>query len=146
VTSDPAAPEYNRGVNAPALGAAIAASVLVVAHGAIGHGWHGAQLRGVELKPTRIVGDADAAHRFFHVTWHLVTVFFIATAAAMFAIAFGAVAAPPIVPRFIAGTYVAVLGVCAIYFAPRPRALLRPIPSIAGASMIALVICAWLAG
>ena len=77
---------------------------------------------------------------FFQVTWHIVTVFFLSTAAALYAMAFGATSA--VVPRFIAAVYLLVIGVCLAYFARRPRALLKPIPSIAAVCMVAIVVLA----
>jgi hypothetical protein len=130
-------------VNVYALGAGVAAAVLVIAHGAVGHGWHRAQLRYVTFAPTTIVGDADSARRFFGVTWHLVTVFFGATAVALFAIGSGQYTSPEAC-RFIALTYAAVIAVAMAYFAPRLRAILKPIPAIASLSMVALVLLAWL--
>jgi len=131
-------------MNWAAFGAAVAASVLVVAHGGVGHGWHRAQLRDVAFKATSIVGDADAANRFFQVTWHIVTVFFASSAAALGAIAFGAYTSA-VVLRSIAVVYLLVIGVCLAYFARRPRALMKPIPSIAAISMVAIVVLAWVA-
>jgi hypothetical protein len=131
-------------VNGFALAAAVAATILVVAHGGVGHVWHRAQLRDVAFKSTSIVGDADAAHRFFQVCWHLVTVLFAATAVALYAIGFGELASATAL-RFIAITYVGVLGVCLVYFGPRMAALLKPIPSIAGTAMVGVVVFAWLA-
>lgn len=131
-------------MNLPAVGAAIAASILTIAHGGVGHGWHRAQLRDVAFKPTALVGDADAAHRFFQVTWHIVTTFFLATAIALFAIAFGAYT-NTIVLQFIAVTYGVVIGVALTYFAARFRAIVAPIPSIAAASMVAVIVLCWLA-
>ena len=125
-------------------GAAVAASVLVAAHGVVGHGWHRAQLRHVSFKPTSIVGDADTAHRFFQVTWHIVTVFFLSTSAALYAMAFGAFTSA-VVLRFIAAVYLLIICVCLAYFARRPRALLAPIPGIAAVSMVAIVVLAWVA-
>lgn len=122
----------------------MAATVLVVAHGGVGHRWHRAQLRGVSFQPTLIVGDADAAHRFFQVTWHLVTVLFAATAVALYAIGLGEYQCDTAL-RFISITYVGVLGVCGAYFARRLGALQRPIPLIATAAMIAVVVLAWVA-
>src|SRR5262245_1732406 len=123
-------------MNWAAFGAAMAASGLFAAHGVVGHRWHRAQLRHVTFEPTAIVGDADAAHRFFEATWHIVTVFFLATAVALYAIAFEAYT-NAVVLRSIAAIYGLVIGVCLAYFGSRPRALLRPIPSIAALCMIA---------
>ena len=135
---------YAGWVNSLALGGAAAASVLVIAHGGIGHVWHRAQLRDVAFKPTALVGDADAAHRFFQVTWHLVTVLFLATAVVLFALAFEAYQSA-VVLRSIAVVYVVVIAVCLAYFAPRPGALLKPIPMVASVSMVAIVGFAWCA-
>ena len=77
-------------------------------------------------------------------TWHIVTVFFLATAVALYTIAFE-VYTSAVVLRFIAAVYVFVIGVCIAYFGHRPRALLRPIPSIAAVCMIAIVVLAWVA-
>ena len=131
-------------MNEPALGAAVAATVLVLAHGGVGHGWHRAQLRDVTFQATPIVGDADAAHRFFQVTWHLVTVLFAATAVALYAIGLGEYESPTAL-RFISITYVAVLGVCGAYFIRHLGALRKPIPSIATVAMLAVVVLAWVA-
>jgi hypothetical protein len=131
-------------VNLPALGAALAATVLVVAHGGVGHGWHRAQLRDHAFKPTRIVGDAAAAHRFFQVTWHIVTIVFALTAVAFYAVAFGAVVDPRVLQLVSVG-YGLILALCLAHFGRTPRALLKPIPSIAGAGMVALVVLAWFA-
>jgi hypothetical protein len=130
-------------MNWPVLGAALAASVLVAAHGIVGHGWHRAQLRDVVFKPTSIVGDADAAHRFFEVTWHIVTVFFLSTAGALYAIAFDLDSSAHAL-HFVELVYLLVIVVCLAYFGRRPSALLRPIPSIAAVSMVAIVVLAWI--
>ena len=134
-------------MNAPALGAAAAAVVLVVAHGGVGHGWHRMQLRRVELAPTAIVGDADSARRFFEVCWHIITVFFAATAIALAAIGLGKVEphTASIVLRFTAATYLGVAAVAAASFATRVRAIAKPIPAIASAAMVAVIVLAWIA-
>ncbi len=70
--------------------------------------------------------------------------FFGATAAALYAMAFEAYA-NAVVLRSIAAGYLLVIGVCLAYFGRTPRALLKPIPSIAAVSMVAVVVLAWIA-
>jgi hypothetical protein len=66
--------EVGVGTNLPALFAAVAASVGVFAHGFVGHRWFMAQLRSVEMHPTRLsarlFGERDVSWRVFGVTWH----------------------------------------------------------------------------
>jgi hypothetical protein len=134
-------------MNAPALGAAAAAAVLVVAHGGVGHGWHRMQLRRVELAPTALVGDAESARRFFEVCWHMITVFFTATAIALAAIGLGKIDphTASIALRFTAATYLGIAAVAGAYFATRVRAIARPIPAIASTAMVAVIVLSWIA-
>src|SRR5262245_14497277 len=109
--------------------AAIAAAAdvgLVVAHGVIGHRWHLAQLRPATFQPTALVGDADLARRFFTITWHLLTVVFVASALAFALAAAGEVRSPPLL-RFVAASHGGFLVVALAYVIGRGRAILRPI-------------------
>jgi hypothetical protein len=101
-----------------------------------------AQLRSVELQPTRLFGDRDVSWRVFAVTWHIVTVVFLACAVVLFLAAFGTVESRELL-RFIAIIYAAFLGVGLVYLMKRLDALTRPIPPIFVTCMVAVSILAW---
>jgi hypothetical protein len=130
--------------NLPALFAAVADSVAVCAHGVVGHRWFMGQLRSVELQPTRLFGDPDVSWRVFAVTWHAVTVVFVACAVALYLVGFGAVESRELL-RFIAIIHAAFLGVGLVYLVKRLDAVTRPIPPIFVTCMVAVTTLAWAA-
>jgi hypothetical protein len=135
--------------NLPALFAAVAASVAVCAHGIVGHRWFMAQLRSVEMQPThlstRLFGDRDVSWRVFGVTWHSVTVVFLASAVVLYLSAFGAVESRELL-RFIAIIHAAFLGVGLVYIEKRLDTLTRrPIPPLFVTAMVAVASLAWTA-
>jgi hypothetical protein len=134
--------------NLPALFAAVAASVAVCAHGIVGHRWFMAQLRSVEMQPTRLstrlFGERDVSWRVFGLTWHSVTAVFLTSALALYLSAFGALESRDLL-RFIAIIHGAFLGVGLVYIEKRPDVLRRPIPPLFLAVMVAVVSLAWAA-
>jgi hypothetical protein len=130
--------------NYPALIAAVAASVGVCAHGIVGHRWFMAQLCSVELKPTRLFGDADVSWRVFAVAWHVVTAVLLASAVVLYLAAFEALESRELL-RFIAIIHGAFLGVGFVYLVKRLDALTRPIPPLFVAVMVAVGSFAWAA-
>jgi hypothetical protein len=130
--------------NLSALLAAVAASAAVYAHGVIGHRWFTAQLARTELQPSRLFGDAEVSWRVFAVSWHIVTAAFLASAAALYLTAFGALESRDLM-RFVAIMHVAFLGVGCIYMAPRLDAFLRPIPVLFVIVMVGTASFAWAA-
>ena len=130
--------------NLPALFAAGAASVAVCAHGIVGHRWFMAQLRSVELQPSRLFGDRDVSWRVFAVTWHCVTVVLLASAGALYLAAFEAVESRELL-RFIAIIHTGFLGVGMVYLIKRLDMLTRPIPPIFVACMVVVSVLAWAA-
>jgi hypothetical protein len=103
-----------------------------------------AQLRSVELQPTRLFGDGDVSWRVFAVTWHIVTAVFLASAVVLYLAAFDALDSRELL-RFIAIIYAAFLGVGLIYLVKRLDALRRPIPPIFVTGMVAVSVLAWAA-
>jgi hypothetical protein len=134
--------------NLPALFAAVAASVAVCAHGIVGHRWFMAQLRSVEMQPTRLstrlFGERDVSWRVFGLTWHSVTAVFLTSALALYLSAFGALESRDLL-RFIAIIHAAFLGVGLVYIEKRLDVLRRPIPPLFLAVMVAVVSLAWAA-
>lgn len=138
--------------NLPALIAAAAASLAVVAHGVVGHRWFMAQLGSVQMQPTRLstrlFGDSDVSQQVFGVTWHSVTAMFLASAVALYLSAFEVVESRELL-RFIAIIHAAFLGVGLVYIVQRPdvlRQLLRaPITPTFVISMAAAASLAWIA-
>jgi hypothetical protein len=134
--------------NLPALLAAVAASVAVCAHGIVGHRWFMAQLRSADMQPTglstRLFGDRDVSWRVFGVTWHSVTVVFLASAVALYLSAFGAVESRDLL-RFISVVHAAFLGVGLVYVERRLDALRQPIPPMFMTVMLAAASLAWAA-
>lgn len=112
--------------NLAALPAALAASIGVYAHGVLGHRWFTAQLHSVEMQPTplsiRLFGPSDLSWQVFGITWHTVTVFFLATAVALYLSAFGALESRDLL-RFIALIYAGFLAVGLIYTRGRVQVL-----------------------
>jgi hypothetical protein len=131
-------------LNLPALFAAGAASVAVCVHGIVGHRWFTAQLRSVELQPSRLFGDADVSWRVFAVTWHVVTAALLASAGALFLTAFGALESRELL-RFIAIMHAAFLLVGFGFLGNRLDALARPIPPVFVACMVTVAALAWVA-
>jgi hypothetical protein len=134
--------------NLPALFAAVAASVAVFAHGIVGHRWFMAQLRSVEMQPTRLstrlFGERDVSWRVFGLAWHSVTAVFLTSALALYLSAFGALESRDLL-RFIAIIHAAFLGVGLVYIEKRRDVLRRPIPPLFLAVMVAVVSLAWAA-
>jgi hypothetical protein len=135
-------------MNLPALLAAVAASVAVCAHGIVGHRWLTAQLRSVDMQPTplstRLFGDGDASWQVFGVTWHAVTVVFLASAVALYLSAFGALDSRDLL-RFIAIIHAAVLGVGLSYAWRRLDLFRGTIPPVFVAALVAAASFAWIA-
>ncbi len=134
--------------NLPALFAALAASVGVCAHGIVGHRWLMAQLRAVEMRPTplsvRLFGDHDVSLQVLGVTWHSMTVVFLASAVALYLAALGAIESRDLL-RFISIVHAAFLGVGLVYVEKRLDALLQPIPVLFVTAMAAAAAFAWAA-
>jgi hypothetical protein len=134
--------------NLPALFAAVAASVAVCAHGIVGHRWFTAQLRAVEMQPTRLstrlFGDRDVSWRVFGITWHSVTFVFLASAVVLYLSAFGAVESRDLL-RFIAIIHAGFLGLGLAYVEKRLDVLRRPIPPLFVTVMVAAASLAWTA-
>jgi hypothetical protein len=107
-----------------------------------------AQLRSVELQPTRLstrlFGNRDVSWRVFGLTWHCVTAVFLASALVLYLSAFGAVESRELL-RFIAIVHAAFLGVGLVYVEKRLDALARPIPPIFVTCMVAVATLAWAA-
>lgn len=131
-------------INVPALFAGVAASVVICAHGIVGHRWMMAQLSSVELQPTKLFGDADVALRVFGVVWHIVTAVFLTSAVTLYLVAFGVVESRGLL-RFISVVHAVFLGVGLVYLIPRPDAIFRPIPPVFVACMVGVSVLAWLA-
>jgi hypothetical protein len=140
--------EVDVDANLPALLAAVAASVAVCAHGVVGHRWFTAQLRSVDMKPTRLsarlFGGRDVSWRVFGLTWHSVTAVFLASAVALYLSAFGALESRDLL-RFIAIIHAAFLGLGLLYVEKRLDALRQPIPPLFMAVMVAAASLAWVA-
>jgi hypothetical protein len=134
--------------NPPALLAAVAASVAVCAHGIVGHRWLMAQLSSVQMQPTRLstrlFGEGGVSREVFGLTWHCVTVVFLASAVALYLSAFGALDSRDLL-RFIAVIHAAFLGVGLLYTGGRPDKLRGPIPPIFVGGMVAAASLAWIA-
>jgi hypothetical protein len=130
--------------NTPAFVAAVGASVLLIAHGIVGHFWSRMQLREARLMPTMIIGDDVLAHRMFAIVWHIVTCTFAASAITLYLAAFGAVGGSAIL-RFISAAHASYLILGGALFATRLDAFLRPIPLIAAVSMLDVAVFAWIA-
>jgi hypothetical protein len=134
--------------NLPALLAAVAASVAVGAHGIVGHRWLIAQLRSVDMQPTRLsarlFGDRDISLQVFGVTWHSVTVVFLVSAGALYLTGFGALESRDLL-RFVAIIHAAFLGVGLLYLGSRLDALAAPIPATFAVCMVAAASFAWIA-
>jgi hypothetical protein len=130
--------------NLPALFAAGAASVAVCVHGIIGHRWFMAQLRSVDLQPSRLFGDRDVSWRVFAVTWHSVTAVLLASAVTLYLAAFEAVESRDLL-RFIAIIHAGFLGVGMVYLVKRLDMFTRPIPPIFVTCMVAVSVLAWAA-
>ncbi len=134
--------------NLPALIAAVAASVGVFAHGIVGGRWLVEQLDSVDMHPTRLstrlFGGDDVSAQVFGVTWHSVTAVFLASAAALYLTAFGALESRDLL-RFIAILHAAILGVGLFYIELRPAAIAQPIPLTFLFAMVAAAGGAWIA-
>lgn len=134
--------------NLAALPAAIAASVGVFAHGVIGHRWLTAQLESVRMQPTplsvRLFGPQEVSWQVLGLTWHAVTVVFLASAVALYLSAFGAVDSRDLL-RFIAVIHVAFLGVGLAYVRGRLQLLSAPIPRVFVVAMLTATAFAWIA-
>lgn len=134
--------------NLAALPAAIAASVALFAHGAVGYRWLTAQLRATETRPTalsvRLFGPEDASAQVLGITWHAVTVIFLASAVALYLSVFGALESPELL-RFIALVHAAILGLGLAYVRQRLRLLRAPIPLVFSAAMTVTAVFAWMA-
>ena len=139
-------------INYAALGGAVAASMGVLAHGAVGHRWLAAQLRAAEQGSTtgptelstRLFGPADVAAQVLGVTWHAVTAFFLVAAGAPYLTAFGAVESRDML-RFIAAVFAAFLLVGAVYIGLRARVLRGPIPPLFVTAMTGGAVLSWIA-
>jgi hypothetical protein len=107
-----------------------------------------AQLRSVQMQPTRLsmrlFGDRDVSWRVFGITWHSVTVVFLASAIALYLSAFGAVESRDLL-RFISVVYAAFLAVGLAYVEKRLDALRQPIPPLFVTVMLAAASLAWAA-
>jgi hypothetical protein len=107
-----------------------------------------AQLRSEETQPTllstRLFGNRDVSRQVFGVTWHSVTVVFLASAVALYLSAFGTLESRDLL-RFIAILHAAFLGVGLIYTEKRLDTLRRPIPPLFMATMAAAASLAWIA-
>ena len=134
--------------NLIALPAAIAASVGVYAHGVVGHRWMTAQLRAVDMGATavsaRLFGPHDVSRQVFGLTWHAVTVVFLASAVALYLTAFGALESRDLL-RFVAILHAAFIGVALLVARGRLRALRGPIPPLFFACMATAAAFAWIA-
>jgi hypothetical protein len=134
--------------NLAALFAGVAASVGVCAHGIVGHRWFMAQLRSVDMQPTplstRLFGARDVSRQIFGVTWHCVTVVFLASAVTLYLSAFGALDSRDLL-RFIAIVHAAFLGVGLVYMGRRLDAFKGPIAPLFVAVMVAAASLAWVA-
>lgn len=107
-----------------------------------------AQLRSVQMQPTplsvRLFGDRDVSHQVLGVTWHSVTVVFLASASTLYLTGFGAVESRDLL-RFIAIVHAAFLGVGLVYLGTRHDALRAPIPPLFVTSMVTASSFAWIA-
>ncbi|HEV3474232.1 MAG TPA: hypothetical protein VG602_02580 [Actinomycetota bacterium] len=74
---------------------AVADLLAVAVHGVVGHRLILARLTNDHLFSTAAFGDAAATRRVIIVSWHAVTAAFLASAAMMFLLAFGAVTSRP---------------------------------------------------
>jgi len=135
-------------MNTPALVAAVSASTGVIAHGIVGHRWLMAQLRAVDMQPTglstRLFGSDDVSAQVLGVTWHCVTVVFLASAVALYLTAFGALGSRDLL-RFIALVHAAFLAVGILYIGQRPGALRGPIPPLFVTATVTAALLAWIA-
>jgi hypothetical protein len=129
-------------LNYPALIAGLAASVAVYAHGVLGHRWLVAQLDSVEMRPTamsvRWFGDREVTRWVLCIALHSITVVFLASAAALFLTAFGALESRDLL-LFLATIHAAFLALGLFFVEKRRDALLQPIPLLfaTGMSVIA---------
>lgn len=135
-------------LNYPALIAGLAASVGVYAHGVLGHRWLVAQLDSVEMQPTalsrRWFGDREVSRQVLCIALHSVTVVFVASAAALFLTAFGALESRDLL-LFVAIIYGAFLALGLFFVEKRLDALVQPIPMLFTTGMILIASFAALA-
>lgn len=124
--------------------AALSASVAVCAHGIVGQRWFTAQLGSVELRPTTLWGDADIARRIFAVSWHIVTAVFLASAVALFLVAFGSIESRELL-RFVAILHAAFLGIGLGYLRRRLETLTRPFPALVVTCLAGVSVFSWFA-
>jgi hypothetical protein len=134
--------------NLAALPAAIAASVAVYGHGVLGYRWLIRQLSTVEMRPTalsaRLFGPEDVSEEVLSVTWHVVTACFVASAAALYLSAFGALESRQLL-RFIALLHAAFLAVGLLYLRRRLKIVKAPIPLVFSTVMVTTAVFAWIA-
>ena len=125
-------------LNYPALIAGSAAAVGVYAHGVLGHQWLVAQLDTVEMRPTalsvRWFGEREVTRMVLDITLHSVTVVFLASAAALFLTAFGALRSRDLL-WFVAIVHAGFLGLGLFCVEKRLDALARPLPLLFGTGM-----------
>ncbi len=138
-------------INFAALGAAVAASLGVLAHGVVGQMWLTDLIRSGEREAgrptelsTRLFGPADVSVQVLGVTWHAVTAFFAVAAGALYLTAFGAIESADML-RFIAVVFVAFLAVGTFYIGSMTAALRGPIPVLFVTAMTAGAVLSWVA-
>lgn len=135
-------------LNYAALIAGLGASVGVYTHGVFGHRWLMAQLDSVEMQPSamsvRWFGNREVTRWVLGVTLHSVTVMFLASAAALFLTAFGALESRDLL-RFVAIIHAAFLALGLFYVEKRLDALAQPLPLLFAMGMIVIASFATLA-
>ena len=124
--------------------AALADFVLAIAHGVGGQGSFVSPLRRERLYPSPQWGDEDMTGRIFAVTWHIVTVVFVASGVVLMTLAIGLIEGG-FLPSFISALHAtfivlafAIVGSRALYTLRRPWALMVVV------SLVTVTVATWL--